>query len=313
MLKLLSRRWLGVACWVYLLSLLLAAFLFWMLPGSPVTHTWNFEGTIRFEGYTLDHRNIVITNHRPDRTVFHHLHIETGTCTTFLPLQHPDHELDFQSLLKKASTLTMTHIEGDESKSGLTLQRADGSKRTILINTNHLNLEPFASVRRSISIIAPVTTFGTSAISDNESMLILTRQYAELWQPLIPWLRKTFSWSPDALAEGWRYSATIIDLNTNQEIVCPLRTYDQPTYTIHPEGLGFAVLDQKTTGAAGPMRLPNYLSTINWYTLPLGPASHSLRQWYFILGAFCLPIALSMLMNLFRRKRRVPVSVPPHP
>ena len=305
MLKLLSRRWLGVACWVYLLSLMLAAFLFWMLPGSPVVHAWNFDGTIRFEGFTCDHQHLVVTNMRPDRTVFHQLRIDTGECTTYLPLQHPDKELDYQSLMKKASSLRLSHFEGDESKSGLILQRADGTKRTILINTERLNVEPFNSPSRGAFIITvPATTFGNSVISDNERWLIVTRQYAEFWQSLIPWLRKTLSWSPDFLSEGWRYSAAIIDLNTNQEIACPLWTHDQPTYSIHPEGLGFAVLDQKAIGAAAPMQMPNYASTITWYTLPLSPAHHSFQQWYLILGACALPIAVSLFLALARRQRQ---------
>lgn len=111
MLKLLSRRWLGVACWVYLLSLMVAAFLFWMLPGSPVVHTWNFEGTIRFEGFTRDHQHLVVTNMRPDHTVFHQLCLETGVCTTYLPLQHPDHQLDYRSLMKEHCSLKIVDHE----------------------------------------------------------------------------------------------------------------------------------------------------------------------------------------------------------
>ncbi len=300
MLKLLSRRCLGVACWVYFLSLMLAAFLFWMLPGSPVVHTWNFQGTIRFEGFTRDHRKLVVNNQRADRTVFHQLRIDTGECTTYLPLQHPDQELDYQSLMKTPSSLSIFDNPIESHLRGLHLQRADGSTRTIPCKTEHVC---FYSDSSTMKTLTQLTTFGNAAIDDNELLLIVTRQYAQPWQPLIPWLRKTLSWSPDFLGEGWRYSAAIIDLTTNQEIACPLWTHDQPIYSLHPEGLGFAVLDEKVVGTTFAAQTQFSTSKISWYTLPLGPTHHSHVQWYLILGAFALPITISLLLSLFRRLR----------
>ena len=298
MLKLLSRRWLGVSCWVYLLSLMLAAFLFWMLPGSPVVHTWNFEGTIRFEGFTRDHRHLVVNNRQSDRSLFHQLRVDTGECTTYLPLQHPDNELDYQSLMKEPPSLMF-------SSTGLLLVKPNGNKRLIDCGQGHLSFaisDPKSSLRM-VSWGSYLFTRGEVVISDNERWLIMTRQYAQPWQPLIPWLRKTLSWSPDFLSEGWRYSAAIIDLNTNQEIACPLWTHDQPTYSIHPEGLGFAVLDEKVVGTTFAAQTEFSTSKISWYTLPLGPAHHSLQQWYLILGAFVLPIAVFLFLALFHRLR----------
>lgn len=141
MLKVLSRRWLGVSCWVYFLALLLAVMMYWLLPGSSAVHTWTFKGSVRYEGFTSDHERLVITHHRSDRTVFHQLHLASGKLSTYLPLEHPDHELDLGTTLKPAYSLSLTSYLIEKRPSEFVLQNnLDGSKRELTTSNENLDL-----------------------------------------------------------------------------------------------------------------------------------------------------------------------------
>jgi hypothetical protein len=324
MLQFLSRRWWGVTGWGYLLSLGVATGLYCMLPMShTAAHIWSFDGTIRFEGFTRDHRNLVITNQRPDRTVFHHIQIETGVCTTYLPLRHPDHEIDFQSLMKERCSLKyvehglnflLDQPRGNHGLPTLVLVKPDGSEQTFycdvgILGSGRIN----GSTSQGFTFLWKSDfACGLASIDGNERWLIATRRFSEAWQPVLQWVQKTFAWKPSYLGDGYRYSAAIIDVVTSQEIACPLQAHNEPHYAMHPEALGFAVLDVREIGVnattGGSMS-----STLTWYHLPLGPTHHSLQQWYFILAAFVVPVVVLMLWNVFGRKRSMPVCVPPQP
>lgn len=284
MLQFLGRRWWGVSGWTFLLSLTLASVLYWLLPVSHAAHRWTFEGTVRFEGFTRDHQRLVVSNTRSGGTMFH-----------------------YQSLMKEPPSLMF-------NTTGFLLVKSDGQKRQIHCTLDHVSFA-IRDPKSSLSSYGGKYLLQSreAALSDNESWLIMTRQYPTPWRQALQWLQKTLTWSPSVLSEGWSYSAVIIDLNMNKEIVCPLQTYCLPRYFIHPEGLGVAVLDERIEGTTFTKQTQFSNGTLTWYTLPLGQAHHSFLHWCLILAAFGLPVGLSMLWNLLRRKRRMPVDLPTHP
>ena len=59
MLQFLSRRWWGVTGWGYLLSLTLAAFMYWLLPPVSYSQRWTLDGIDIIKGFGTDNSIVV--------------------------------------------------------------------------------------------------------------------------------------------------------------------------------------------------------------------------------------------------------------
>ena len=95
MMQLLSRRWLGVSCWVYLMSLALAGLMYWLLPGSSALQRWSFDGEIKIRGFTDDLDSMVVRHESNDGTYYYLLNLQTGGATCLKLARLPDyHDLD---------------------------------------------------------------------------------------------------------------------------------------------------------------------------------------------------------------------------
>lgn len=287
----------GVAGWVYLLGLVLAVTLYALLPLSSIIHSWKFDNYIVFQGFTKDQRRLVFTEWTNGPARFHHLHIDTGAITTYAAKDHPDEELDFKLIMKKPYQLTYASMIQEPSKAPYTLIRPDGSCREL----------PFTPAAKTETILvkgSPVVVrkfVGSQefAITEDEHWLIVNHREEELWLHALPWLKKHFSWDLSEITDGWRYSARIFDLTTNQEYRCHLRTLAQPQFQVHPRGDGFAAFDIREKGTPTV-----YTSVINWYHLPPGRGYHSARQWGLIAGVFLLPPLLTLIgREVFRWRR----------
>jgi hypothetical protein len=89
MFRWLTYRCLGVACWVYLLGLVLAGLMYWAMPPSNVVLSWKFNNSVTFQGFTRDHRELVITEDQSGPAMFRHLNLETGEVTSYSAKDHP--------------------------------------------------------------------------------------------------------------------------------------------------------------------------------------------------------------------------------
>lgn len=340
MLQFLSRRWWGVMGWGYLLSLGLAVGMYWLLLGSSIVHHWTFERSVQIKGFTDDFESLVIKHENSEATEYLHLNLKTGAKSSHqlnhLPDYFPIDEFKsrFTSLLctvhnpetsrDKVTISLMTNgailDTVQSSAEGLSTWVNDWAKSSYFGDLKRIIQSTESDPKRLDTLLRglqerekiceysyPLSVKGQGVCSTDGRWLILTKKHDSLIQSWAAWLKKKFQWKVNTSRIGLSYSALIIDLSTREQITCPLSIHTQPTFVIHPKGVGFAVLQESDTSKIAS------LSTIDWYTLPLGPAYHTFQQWCLILAAFGVPVALLMFWNLLCRKRRQLVAVPPHP
>ncbi len=77
-LQFLSRRWLGAPGWVYVLSLALAALMYWLLPASSLIHRWALNGAYQIEGFSTVDRKLLIVSQLTNRDERFQLDTITG-------------------------------------------------------------------------------------------------------------------------------------------------------------------------------------------------------------------------------------------
>lgn len=337
MLQWLSRRWWGVSGWGYLLSLGLAVGMYWMLLGSHAVHQWTFERSVQIKGFSDDLECIIVKQDTSEGPKYSHLNLKTGATSTHPPNQFPDYlpideyKSRFTSLWysKPNTEALLDEITLRLISNGITLEtvqcNAQGLKDWLIELAKLEDSRHFMDSFRDKPITAEavlahmkaskekldysyhLSLKGQGACSEDGRWLILTLKQDSPIQAWAAWLKKKFHWKVDISRIGSSFSTLVIDLTTHDQITCTLSIHNRPTYAIHPVGVGFAVLQD-----AGSIATPNR-STIDWVSLPLGSVPLSIQQWCLILAAFGVPVVLSMLWNTLRRKRSVPVPVPPHP
>ncbi len=315
MLQFLSRRWWGVSGWTFLLSLMLAAFMFWVLPTSRAVHQWSFQGLAYVVGFMNQGRTLLVKQIRHDGYCRYKINLQSGHVEQCIePVAMGQDEL--QQTSKVPYSLTRTVYFANEKPCELILTDGrTGKAHTIPGNNSDIYLGVGGGVigGRKSSEVKELETSGRAAMSLDERWLLITHSQPMFWNNLIVWLRQKTGWTLSFVSEGSIYHATAIDLLNDVRTVFSLRAARVPEFDVHPQGLGFAVVEGNPGYLALPSEKNNYQTMIEWYSLPLRPAFHSFQQWCLIFAAFAVPVGSSMLWNLLRRKGRAPVSVPPHP
>lgn len=310
MLQWLSRRWWGVTGWGYLLSLGLAAFLFWLLPTSSHIHRWTFRGAGFLDGFTDENGMFVVVNDGNNKLSYYRLDISNGSVSSIANKSYPDRPVRSEGYqLSYSKSVPWDHPARIEL-----VNKTKGLKQEVPNTDLHIEVayQYFVHGAGSYATIS-LTRAGIVALSNDGRWLILLSQPTNTWFSLKNWLREKWKWEPTFLPNEFSHAAVIIDLHENKTFRCELNTRHEPEYVIGLDGRGFAVVDQKRN-IVGSTEIRDASETIiSWYGLPPAPARHSLDQWCIILGTFLVPVGLMMLRNMLRRKRRVPVPVPPHP
>lgn len=312
LLRTLNRRWLGVTGWVYLLSMILGGSCFFLLGRYHHLHEWTFHGYIHFEGFSLGHERLVVSQRWVNNKVlFHHLFIDTGECVTYAAKDHPDDQLDIYSLQKAPAMFSLALDKNGSSTRKVVLSRTGSRGRIIDLDNNHSLLFDSYTTKGLESLFSGQLTYqGKQAISDDNHWVIFTQVQPEVWQSLIEWLRTTYQWNLDFLPEGWRYQAQILDLKGSMDGKCWLYTSSMPEYALHPMGKGFASLDQYKVRSKKNLTAELPDSILRWYALPIEPGFLSSRQWCIILAIMTLPVGLSLLLRFFRRNKPSQIVAP---
>lgn len=157
----------------------------------------------------------------------------------------------------------------------------------------------------------PINRLGRVVISDDGNTLLAFRRQTTGLKHCWDWIITKLGQTPDPYADfGYRYHVSLFNMATNGEIAQVLQTSKEPVLAMTRRGDGFAVIETDSIGYT-----PLMVSSITWYSLPLQPMRINVKPWGYILGAFLTPIFLAMVLKKLQlwRKRRQPVSVPPHP
>jgi hypothetical protein len=303
MLKLLSRRWLGVTGWGYLFSLLLAVGVYWILPTSRAVHQWSFSGIAYVVGFMDQDRTMLVKQIQHDGHGKYKIDLQSGQVE-----RYADPETSGPDDLKQTSKMpyTLMRIVSLANNTPNKLELIDKRNKaihTIPGDTTYIWLHggmDTSNGRRTN--FAELTTSGSAAMSLDERWLLMTFNQPKLWNSLIAWLREKTGWAWPFDSDGSIHHAIIIDLVNDERTSFPLPAGRVTQFEVHPQGLGFAVLDGNSYSTL-PTHQDEKHTMIEWYSLPVGPAHHSQEQWSFILGAFALPIAISLLLSLLGKLR----------
>ncbi|MFT3878941.1 MAG: hypothetical protein QM703_04685 [Gemmatales bacterium] len=313
MLQFLSRRWWGVTGWGYLLSLGLAGVMFFSLTRSAAVAQLTLQGILFIDGFMHDQKHLMITQSVDPRIAYYAFDIESASVVAvfnsgYLMYMEPCHRA--MVVTKKGVEHEMFIVTNRESGS------AGGEERIIvgrvssnqyLVGEGHssFDLKAKASVDTEAKVFR-VSLTGHQVISLNNRWLLYADRSITPWKVTRDWFQKWQAPAMPSIAadDGYLYQTNLFDCD-NKRIVATIQTTEKmPEYAISPQGDSFVVIEYHPETAE---------STITKYSLPLGPAYHSVQQWCLILAAFGVPVGLMMLRNVLRRMRRMPVSVPPHP
>jgi hypothetical protein len=296
MLKVLSRRWLGVTVWAYLLALSLSLTAYWLLPRmDPALHRWTFLGTIAFVGFTSDHSQMVVAIQ--DGYAFFDL--KTGTVNSVSALN--DKERNQMSLPQRLPyILSYNHLGFLDRPPALDLiSTGDGSVRNVPVNERTVDVaDMYVESGGRTFVTVDLSTSGMVAMSPDHSRLLLSCRRFSNWFRLKHWMSENWNWNPSWLPEGTSHHMLIVNLRDNSLTEHELRFHQDTEFVIHPAGTGFAVVDREPffkTSTSKPF-------TISWYALPTGTAQHTPLQWLFIFGSFIMPVLFSVCW----RKRHLP-------
>lgn len=295
MLKVLSRRWLGVTVWAYLLALSLALLVYWLLPKDAALHRWTFNGTVAVVGFTPDQSQMVLAIHGG----YAFLDLKTGMVERVSAIEDSDRQqLVVPEKVPYQLSYTAFFFENRSPEIDLVNTR-DGSRRNVPVNDSAVNVASGGiTIGGRVHATIKLSTSGRVAMSPDHSRLLLSSRRFSNWFRMMNWMEENWNWSPSWLPEGTSHHMLIVNLLDNTLTEHELRFHRDTKFVIHPAGTGFAVVDRDWFFNASA----NKPSTISWYALPPGTAHHTLNQWLAILGAFMIPV----LFSFSRRKRHQP-------
>lgn len=281
MLRWLTYRWLGVAGWVYLLGLALAACLFWLLPASAVVHRWPFPVAVKINGFSED-GGIIVTESQTNKKW--RLDRRDGTKR----VAALENIANLHQAAKSHWKLNYSRTWFNPPRLVLTNEETE---RSLLICTSASDVQVahfYASNSSTMSASESLTAKGMAAISQDGRWLILKNSRAPFWRDLKNWLQDTWNWQLSLLPDGFRYDAVVMDLQANRERIVTLYDAGSPEFHISPDGKGF-VVEAVSRDILGTPKLESS-TTLSWYSLPVGMACHYFKQWCVIVGAFLLPV-----------------------
>jgi hypothetical protein len=298
MLKVLSHRWLGVTVWAYLLSLSLALIVYWLLPKDAALHRWTFNGTVAVLGFTPDHSQMVVAIQ--DGYAF--LDLKSGMVERVSALEDSERK---QLVVLERLPYNLSYGRSgflDNAPELDLVNTDDNSKRNVPVNDSTVDVADMyiESGGRSF-VTVELSTSGMVAMSPDQSRLLLPSRRFSNWFRLKHWMTEKLKWSPSWLPEGTSHHMLIVNLRDNSLTEHELRFHQDTEFVINPAGTGFAVVDHEPFFQVSPLSTSKPF-TISWFALPPGTAHHTLYQWLAIIGAFVIPVMLSVC----RRKRHQP-------
>lgn len=309
MLKFLNRRWRGVTGWVYLFALVSAGLMYWMLPATQAAYQWSFRGVAYVVGFVDQNRGMLVKQLWGDGCCWHVINLSTGAEQQYADLEGVDKSCLIQSSRVPYILSRTTGLLGNQANKLVLLdERTEKvhditnklSDHSVLLGTGGMAVTGW-NAYTSVEL----KTEGDAAMSKDGRWLLMSQFEIKEWNRLITWLQQKTGWNWAFAFKDENWNGVLIDLLTNETSFFVLSIHHSPRYEVHPDGLGFAVVDDdpKSLSING---LPQDIgqTTIQWYVLPFGVKHHTLNQWAMITGAFALPLLLSISRGWIRGCRR---------
>ena len=121
--RILSRHWLGPPGWVYVLSLALAALIYWLLPTSALIHRWELSAAYQIEGFSTVDSNLLIVSQLTNRDERFQLDTITGAIKRYATTGEESQQvISSQKMSYELSHLQLDRRFGD-SPAKLTLKK----------------------------------------------------------------------------------------------------------------------------------------------------------------------------------------------
>lgn len=308
--RLLSRRWLGVTGWGYAFSLALAVLTYWMLPATSLIHRWALSGAYNIDGFSQVDRMTIIVSQLANREERFRLDTITGAISRCMANDEGSKQLN--SPVELPYQLSYSSSLHHHPKTTLVLKKgSDGTEHSILCHESegtHIEVDYVYFSHGNVAYATKqLTTSGMVVMSGDERKLILLGCQVRSWSWLKNWLMERTGWSLSFLPNDLVHTAFIYGLLADQVTTCDLSTRYSPEFVIHPDSIGFCVVELERDIMGDP-ELGGKETIISWYGLPPGPAYHTRNQWFLIFGTLLIPIISAMLLRLFRRLRPVSLS-----
>ena len=310
--KWLNTRCCGISCYAIVMALLMGTLTWWLLPRYGHQHRWTLDGTalVQWIGKKGD---IVVKLMRAEP------HASKPNTMILKPTVY---QLETSDGSMKQIDLKVDFSEPEFIDVGMKLQRRrnlnkiqDYGPLELRDSTGQfVELVPVAERilgERGMTefLILPqlLRTAGEFAMSRDQRWLLLQHLYIPPWSPFREWLLPRWPALAKLLPTGNTHAVLLYDRDAREVIRLHPDAHGilQFIFDIE-ESRGFLVVDRPNSN--GSAIYPNdSQSTLTWYSLPLRASSW---KRYLTLGVACLPLLLSGLRHI-RRRRRIPPLTPP--
>lgn len=284
--------------------------MYWLLPTSRAVHQWSFQGFAEVTGFINQDRALLVKQYLSQGQNWYKVDLYNGQVERYV---EPE-ATDLNQITKVPYMLSEVDKRFDNG--WIKLEMIDtrkGTKREIDFNYHdHIVLGVKVFSHGIVHSESELRTSGSTAMSLEGRWLLLTRYQTKLWNSFLIWLREKTGWTWPFDSESYNFHAMVVDLVNDVKTTFPLHDDRMPHFAVHPQGLGFVAVYCERYSTLGDQQYEKP-TVVEWYSLPVGLACHSIQQWCLILAAFGVPVLMMMAWNALRRKRRAPVPVPPHP